>query len=336
MADPPDEAEGAAAPPLPAGRPPPAAPSRPVPRDPPEVGRPPSFELPNWHRAKSRRILAGDGHGHHLEFEVEGLVTPGNGASPRHQFPRRAAPGPLGRCLSFALAVPLGIWSVAWSVAWSPRHRTKSGLCLVLAAFALLVHLELVPGGGGGSLLGARSASKGSGGRRADPLGGLPNEQRLSLLKEVYGTWTFYDGGKDDRPKVPYVTVENAGNRFLDLPEDKFPPESWQADAGETSCGSTLDLERKKRPASSWITAACDNQIPIPLIQPCTHFSFGGKSTRTTSSTRRSSSYAAPSGGSTRPTLATACRTSGSSNTTTGPSRSSTPPRASTSVARPG
>lgn len=219
MTDPPDEAEGT-------GRAVPRSASNRQPCDPPEVGRPPSFELPptaGWHRAKSRRILVDHAEDHHLEFEVEGLVPPSNEASPRRQFPRRPPRSSAGRALSSALA--------AWSAAWSPRHRVKSGFCLILAAFVLLVNFG--PGGGGGSLLG-RSSSKG-GGRKADPLGSLSNEQRISLLKEVYGTWTFYDGSADDRPRTPYVTEENAGNRFLDLPEDKFPPESWQADAGETS-----------------------------------------------------------------------------------------------------
>lgn len=215
MTDPPDEAEGT-------GRAVPRSASNRQPCDPPEVGRPPSFELPptaGWHRAKSRRILVDHAEDHHLEFEVEGLVPPSNEASPRRQFPRRPPRSSAGRALSSALA--------AWSAAWSPRHRVKSGFCLILAAFVLLVNFG--PGGGGGSLLG-RSSSKG-GGRKADPLGSLSNEQRISLLKEVYGTWTFYDGSADDRPRTPYVTEENAGNRFLDLPEDKFPPESWQADA---------------------------------------------------------------------------------------------------------
>ena len=225
MADPSDEDEGTGVAPRPAaGR---------QPCDPPEVGRPTSFELPHttagWHRAKSRRILAFDhAEDHHLEFEIEGLVPPANEPSPRHQFPRRVPRSFAGQALSSVLA--------SWSVAWSPRHRIKSGFCLILAAFVLLVHFGP---GGDGSLLG-RSSSKG-GGRKADPLGNLSNEQRISLLKEVYGTWTFYDGSAEDRPRTPYVTEENAGNRFLDLPEDKFPPESWQADAGETQIDRVPD-----------------------------------------------------------------------------------------------
>ena len=70
------------------------------------------------------------------------------------------------------------------------------------------------------------------GGRgKNDPVAGLTHGQRQSLLKQIYGTWRFYDGSAEDRPEKPYMTVENAGNPYLDLEEDKFPLESWQADA---------------------------------------------------------------------------------------------------------
>jgi hypothetical protein len=64
-----------------------------------------------------------------------------------------------------------------------------------------------------------------------DPFANLNLNQRHYILKSIYGFWGFFDGGADERPTEPYMTVENAGNPFLDLTESKFPEGSWQADA---------------------------------------------------------------------------------------------------------
>ncbi|KAL7536600.1 hypothetical protein ACHAWF_005510 [Thalassiosira exigua] len=168
-------------------------------------------------------------------FEMEGLIPPlgsragagGGGGSPagRRALGERCA----GRCalvLSFR------------SVAWSRRNPARSAIAVLFLALLYLTILRRGEDegggggqGGGGGLLGGFGTFRVRPRSRADPLSSLSPDQRTSLLKELYGSWTFYDGSADDRPKEPYVTAKNAGNDYLDLPAEKFPEDSWQSDA---------------------------------------------------------------------------------------------------------
>jgi len=152
-----------------------------------------------------------DDDDHLDEFEMEGLIATATNVV--------AAADIKGRLRQFTLLV-----AAACSLAWNPRNRNRSAIGLLFLLFLCMMALT------DNDALGVFSIrSNGKSGR--DPLADLTPDQRLSLLKKIYGTWTFYDGSAEDRPKTPYMTVENAGNPNLDLAEDKFPLESWQADA---------------------------------------------------------------------------------------------------------
>ncbi|KAL9190080.1 hypothetical protein ACHAXT_007291 [Thalassiosira profunda] len=193
---------------------------------------------PHWHSAyplPPKRAFQQNGyHGDDQldEFEMEGLMMT---QSRRSSFSSVGAGSSVGaergNSITQQLVHRCAPLMAVCSLAWDPRNRSKSAIGLMFFAFLCLIALTKNDANvSHNSLFGS---SKGKDGRRKknDPLAKLTESQRLSLLKEVYGTWTFYDGGAEDRPKVPYMTVENAGNPYLDLPEDKFPEESWQSDA---------------------------------------------------------------------------------------------------------
>jgi hypothetical protein len=133
-----------------------------------------------------------------------------------------AADGALARRCSYLAAM--------CSLAWEPRNRSRSAIALLFVSLlftAILTENDVAAWHR--SIFGRISGKKGA---KGDPsLVGLTDDQRQWLLKSLYGSYTFYDGSAEDRPTVPYMTAENANNTYLDLPEDKFPMESWQADA---------------------------------------------------------------------------------------------------------
>ena len=117
------------------------------------------------------------------------------------------------------------------SIAFEQRNRTKSTIILLFVAFISMILLtENDISAWHKSMFVSKTTNRKSS-KKNNPLSKLTSNQRTTLLKQIYGSWTFFDGGAEDRPKVPYMTIENAGNPYLDLPEDKFPEESWQTDA---------------------------------------------------------------------------------------------------------
>ena len=115
------------------------------------------------------------------------------------------------------------------SLAWNPHNRSTSAIVLLFIAFlcmAILTKNDVMAWHR--SIFSHTSHKKST---KLDPFSNLTTEQRQSLLKTIYGTYTFYDGSAEDRPSTPYMTEANAGNAYLDLPSEKFPLESWQADA---------------------------------------------------------------------------------------------------------
>jgi len=124
----------------------------------------------------------------------------------------------------------------ACSLAWNPRNRARSSIALLFTAFLLMIvftendisawhrtHFT-------DSDEKEHNSNEGSV-EMYDPLAKLTPEQKHTLLTSIYGSWGFYDGSADERPEEPYMTPEFTGNIYLDLTEDKFPPESWQVDA---------------------------------------------------------------------------------------------------------
>jgi len=120
------------------------------------------------------------------------------------------------------------------SVAWQPKYRSKSTIALLFIAFSCMIIFTENDVSAWHKSFFSKSYTRRNGGSSSssnnDPLAKLSTNQRTTLLKQIYGSWTFFDGGAEDRPTTPYMTVENS-NIYLDLPEDKFPLESWQADA---------------------------------------------------------------------------------------------------------
>jgi hypothetical protein len=115
------------------------------------------------------------------------------------------------------------------SLAWEPRNRARSAISLLFVSLLCMVVLTENDVAAWHRSIFGRNIGKET---RGDPsLVGLTDDQRQSLLKSLYGSYNFYDGSAEDRPNVNYMTEENAGNPYLDLAEQKFPLESWQADA---------------------------------------------------------------------------------------------------------
>eukprot|EP00581_Thalassiosira_minuscula_P017519 CAMPEP_0183713210 /NCGR_PEP_ID=MMETSP0737-20130205/8121_1 /TAXON_ID=385413 /ORGANISM="Thalassiosira miniscula, Strain CCMP1093" /LENGTH=931 /DNA_ID=CAMNT_0025941961 /DNA_START=65 /DNA_END=2857 /DNA_ORIENTATION=+ len=166
-----------------------------------------------------------NGDNHVDEQEMEGLIGSANSTS--------SSVGAGGRLRSQAQTLFMKHSApvmAAWSLAWDPRNRTRSTIAMLFLGFLCTIALTKNDVDASHEGFFSRANCK-SGGCNNDPMSHLSPDERNSLLKKVYGSWTFYDGGAEDRPKEPYMTVENAGNPYLDLPEDKFPEESWQADA---------------------------------------------------------------------------------------------------------
>ncbi|KAL7538603.1 hypothetical protein ACHAXR_008684 [Thalassiosira sp. AJA248-18] len=176
-----------------------------------------------------RSVHSGDDDDHHLdEFEMEGLVTTSN--SRRSSFSSVGAGSISSSRTRNALLQHCAPLMAICSLAWNPQNRTRSAIGLLFFAFLCMVILtENDVSAWHRSFSSDTNRKKGGGG--SGPLSKLTLDQQQSLLKKIYGTWTFYDGSAEDRPTKPYMTVANAGNPYLDLPEDKFPEESWQADA---------------------------------------------------------------------------------------------------------
>ena len=171
------------------------------------------------------------------EFEMEGLImTP---LSSSINSTRTSAIG-AGRSKASAAKDYLNFVSApvmaACSLAWNPRNRARSSIALLFTAFLLMIvftendisawhrtHFT-------DSDEKEHNSNEGSV-EMYDPLAKLTPDQKHTLLTSIYGSWGFYDGSADERPEEPYMTPEFTGNIYLDLTEDKFPPESWQVDA---------------------------------------------------------------------------------------------------------
>ena len=122
----------------------------------------------------------------------------------------------------------------AWSLAWDPRNRSRSVVFLLFVAFLSTIVLTKRDV----SLWGRTSLDETDEKPSIDTpiqqqqnqtsasLSDLTPTQKQSLLTSLYGSWNFYDGSAEDRPTEPYMTVENAGNPYLDLAEEKFPEDS--------------------------------------------------------------------------------------------------------------
>jgi hypothetical protein len=226
---------------------------RPV--DPPEVmfelppGRsssPPLLPSSSWGRAVNGGgggVRGGGDDDDYVDvFEMEGLI--GNfdravrGPPPSRRFSMAGGVGRFVAKLRQLLVSKPGGSRISLH---GPRAAAAFSLarrCSPLAALFSLVSLlcaailaENDAGAWHRSIFG-RTSGKGSSRGGGEPsLAGLTGDQRQALLKGLYGSYNFYDGSAEDRPTVPYMTAENAGNPHLDLAEDKFPAESWQADA---------------------------------------------------------------------------------------------------------
>jgi hypothetical protein len=172
------------------------------------------------------------------EFELEGLVMTANSCSrspPSLSSSFGAGGGGGGdgssrkrpcNCLIRHCSPLMALCSVAWN----PHNRSRSAIALFFVAFlcmAILTRNDILEWH---RSFFSRTKQKQKT-MKLDPFSQLTADQRESLLKSIYGTYTFYDGSAEDRPKEPYMTEANAGNPYLDLPAEKFPPESWQADA---------------------------------------------------------------------------------------------------------
>ena len=171
------------------------------------------------------------------EFELEGLVMTSNSCSRPPSFASSVGVGS-SRIRSSAqrmhqrLVGDCSPLMAFCSLAWNPQNRTRSATALLFIAFLCMAILTKNDVTAWHRTFLSHTNKKAT---KEDPFSDLTTEQRLSVLKKIYGTYTFYDGSAEDRPKEPYMTVANAGNLYLDLPAEKFPLESWQADAVYTN-----------------------------------------------------------------------------------------------------
>jgi hypothetical protein len=233
------------------------------PADPPEV----MFELPPvrssslFPSSSSGRAVSGGGGGvrdggdddYVDEFEMEGLIATFDravrGPPPSRSSTAGGASGFVAKLRQLvsdrggsrisvsgsradsdsALARRCSPLAALCSLAWEPRNRARSAIALLFVSLLFMAILAEDDVAAWHRSIFDRTSGKGT---KGDPsLAGLTGDQRTTLLKSLYGSFNFYDGSAEDRPTVPYMTAENAGNPHLDLPEDKFPTESWQADA---------------------------------------------------------------------------------------------------------
>ena len=175
------------------------------------------------------------------QFELEGLVSPttSNVGTKRSVLPSYSShPHPLSprRIIPTNNDIYQYIHKhtsqilTLCSIAWQPKYRSKSTIALLFIAFTCMIIFTENDVIAWHESFFSKTYTRRNGGSKNDPLAKLTTDQRTTLLKQIYGSWTFFDGSAEDRPTTPYLTVEN-GNIYLDLPEDKFPLESWQADA---------------------------------------------------------------------------------------------------------
>ena len=160
------------------------------------------------------------------DFEMEGLIM--TSSSRQTSFSSSLGAGSVRSTTSSSSKYCAPLMAIC-SLAFSSRYRARSTIALLFLVFLCFIYLTK---NDANAMHGASSDSdshRKSG--KFDPFSELSPDQRASLLKQTYGSWRFYDGGAEDRPTTPYLTEANAGNPYLDLTEDKFPEESWQADA---------------------------------------------------------------------------------------------------------
>jgi hypothetical protein len=177
-----------------------------------------------------------NGADNHLdEAELEGLVmTNNNTTTSRVGSKSKSAVAPAYLYYTEQLRQKCAPVIAAWSLAWTPRYRSRTCIALLFIVFLSSVILTSDEENARHNSLLSHTSSKSTfvyKNSKYDPFASLNSNQRHHILKSIYGFWGFFDGGADDRPKEPYMTVENAGNPFFDLAESKFPEESWQADA---------------------------------------------------------------------------------------------------------
>lgn len=188
----------------------------------------------NGYYSTQRKIALNDADDNHLdEAELEGLVMTNNTTTSRVGSKSKTA-APLYLHYTKQLRQKCAPVIALLSLAWTPRYRTTSCIALLFIAFISSVILTSDEENAWHNSLLSHTSSKSTfvyKNTKYDPFASVNSNQRHYILKSIYGFWGFFDGGADDRPKEPYMTVENAGNPFLDLTESKFPEESWQADA---------------------------------------------------------------------------------------------------------
>lgn len=184
----------------------------------------------SYYNNQRRSVL--NGSDNHLdEAELEGLVIANNSTSRvGSKSILQKDTDHCTRLLRQKCAPIVGILSLAWT----PQYRSRTCIALLFIAFISSVILTSDEENAWHNSLLSHTNSKSTfvyKNSKYDPFASVNSNQRHYILKSIYGFWGFYDGSAEDRPKEPYMTVDNAGNPFLDLTESKFPEESWQADA---------------------------------------------------------------------------------------------------------
>lgn len=211
--------------------------------DPPEEDDYDDFDQPdnsyayannrNSYYSTQRQSVLNGADNHLDEAELEGLVMTHNMTTSRVGSKSKSALAPY---LYYTKQVRQKCAPIiaAWTLAWTPRHRSRTCIALLFIVFLSSVILTSDEENAWHNSLLSHTSNKATfvyKNSKCDPFASLNSNQRHYILKSIYGFWGFFDGGADDRPKEAYMTVENAGNPFLDLAESKFPEESWQADA---------------------------------------------------------------------------------------------------------
>ncbi len=187
----------------------------------------------NGYYSNQRKAILSGADDHLDEAEIEGLVMANNVTTTSRVGSKSKSSVPPYLHYAKKLQRRLTPFIAILSLAWTPQYRSTSCIAIIFIVFLSSVILNSEENAWHNSLL-SHTSSKSTfvyKNTKYDPFASLNSNQRHYILKSVYGFWGFFDGGADDRPKEPYMTVENAGNPFLDLTESKFPEESWQADA---------------------------------------------------------------------------------------------------------
>ena len=182
--------------------------------DPPEE----IYELPPW-RDDDDAVID--------EYEIQGLVRPPSSSSRSSRVGGAGGAGGGGRSHIAGTTGMLFSWIIPFcSIAFDPHNRSKSAMTLIFILFLCTIMLTEIDTAAVQSIFGRINHKSTN-----NPIALLTDEQRQWFLKSLYGSYTFYDGSAEDRPTEAYMTIENAENPYLDLPESKFPLDSWQADA---------------------------------------------------------------------------------------------------------